>query len=108
MYSPWHLGPAAKWGRCRWPCSRGSSLEPLVVASAAAWADACEFMRVGWAPPCGVMVWCIALGSSPAFAGSKMIGEKFPEGGEQIASGQKGNKNSEEMTTDSYGLVKIL
>ena len=36
-------------------------------------ADACEFMRVGRAPPFGVMVRRIALDSSPASSGQKHI-----------------------------------
>ena len=56
MYRPRCLRPAAKWGRCRWPCPGSSFLGPLAAASAVVRADLHEFVGphclLGLCPQC--------------------------------------------------------
>ena len=48
-------------------------LPPFPAPAGAMGADACEFMRLGWAPPFGVCIRRPALDSSPCSSGQKIL-----------------------------------
>ena len=64
----WHPGAPRGGGCVR---LRSESASALAQFAGAAWADACEFMRSGWAPPFGVCIRRSALEGSPASFGKK-------------------------------------